>query len=128
MNSSNPFSLVLSCGGLKYNGMNLCASTINTIINFDRYFEATQLEKIMNFLDHTCGLFDGPTIDWNKIINILKIFKEQFYLLDDKTWEALHVWLPQHKKCGAVLTLCLNNELSKMLSIRNEDFIYPGKL
>lgn len=125
MNSSNPFSLILSCGGSKHNNIVLCASTINTIIDFDKHFEPIKLEKIMDFLDYTCGLFDAPIVDWNKITNTLKIFKEQFGLIDDKLWAALHTWLPLHKKCGAVLALCLNSELNKTLSMPDEILISP---
>jgi hypothetical protein len=125
-NPSNPFSLVLSCGGYRYNGIVLCSSTINAIIDFNRHGDALILEKIMDFLDYSCGLFDGPMIDWNKITNTLKIFKEQFGLIDDTLWQALHTWLPQHKKCGASLRLCLNNELTKMLSTTDEVMIIPA--
>ena len=107
------FSLVLGCGGQKYHTITLCSGTLNVIINFDRYFEQEQLDKVMDFLDFTCGLFDRPIGDWNKVTNTLKMFRERFSLIDDKTWEALHVWLPQHKRCGAFLRLVLNEDLKE---------------
>lgn len=118
------FSLVLNCGGYRYEEMIMCASTTNVIIDFDRNMELVELQKLMNFLDYTCGLFDRPMADWNKIVNTLKIFKEQFKLLDDKKWKALYTWLPQHKKCGGVLKLVLNDEL-KNINNGKEVFIKP---
>lgn len=123
MNSSNPFSLILNCGGFKYNDVILCAGTTNILINFDKHVDAQQIEKIIDFLDYSCLLFDKPIIDWNKIVNTLKMFKEQYHLIDDQMWLGLTAWLPQHKKCGASLSLCLNSELN-LLELQ-EHFITP---
>ncbi len=115
MSISNTFSLILTCGGLKLNDIILCSSTANTIINFDRHFDELRLEKIMDFLDYSCNLFDGPIIDINKAVNVLRMFKDQYALIDDKLWDTLHIWLPQHKRCGIVLSLCLNDNVNCIL-------------
>lgn len=105
------FSLVLGCGGYSYNNFSLCSGTHNIIINFDRHFDALELKGIMDFLDYACGLFDSTMGDWNKIVNTLKMFRDRYRLIDDKTWEVLHMWLPQHKRCGAFLRLMFNADI-----------------
>lgn len=122
MSASNQFSLILGCGGYKHHTLSLCSGTTNAIINFNRHFDAVELEQIMNFLDYTCGLFDRPIGDWNKITNILKMFREKYNLIDDKMWEALYVWLPHHKRCGGYLKLIFNADI-KVLS--QEDLVIP---
>lgn len=123
--ASEKFSLVLGCGGHKYHNLTLCAGTYNIIIDFNRHFDAVELEKIMDFLDFTCGLFDGTIGDWNKVTNTLKLLYDRFKLIDDKTWEALHVWLPQHKRCGAFLRLIINDEIPLMFVQSQEALIKP---
>lgn len=103
----------------------LCAGTHNVIINFDRHFEAEELKSIMDFLDFACGLFDKPMGDWNKIINTLKMLRERHHLLDDKTWEALHLWLPHHKRCGAFLRLMFNADIESTFKITQESPVGP---
>ena len=102
---NNNFSLILGCGGYSYNDVILCAETQNIIVNFGKHHDDNEFEKIMDFLDFSCRLFDQTIADWNKITNILKILREQFNLIDDKKWEALYMWLPIHKRCGAYLML-----------------------
>lgn len=116
---SEKFSLVLACGGNRYYSFTLCAGTYNIIIDFDRHFAPEEMQKIMDFLDFTCGLFDGPMGDWNKITNTLKMLHDQYKLIDDKMWEALHVWLPQHKRCGAVLRLIINEDIIPMFKTQD---------
>ena len=114
--ASEQFSLVLGCGGQKHHNIVLCAGTYNTVINFNRHFEAEELKKIMDFLDFACGLFDTTMGDWNKIINTLKMLRERHHLLDDKLWEALHLWLPLHKRCGAFMRLMFNADIESTLN------------
>lgn len=118
-------SLVLGCGGYMYHNFILCAGTHNIIVDFN-YFGAIKLKEIMDFLDITCSLFDGPMGDWNKIINTLKILYERYHLLDDNTWKALHIWLPQHKHCGAILRLVINADIESIFKTSQELLIRPG--
>jgi len=126
--ASEKLSIVLGCGGYKYNKLTLCSSTYNVIVDFNRHFEAEELEKIMDFLDFTCGLFDGAMGDWNKITNTLKLLYERFKLIDDKVWQALHILLPQHKRCGAVLRLVINDDVPLLFASSQEAFIVPSDL
>lgn len=126
--ASEQFSLVLGCGGHSIDGMVLCASTYNIIIDFDRHFDALELQKIMDFLDFTCSLFDRPMGDWNKIINTIKMLREQFGLINDKTWKNLHMWLPLHKQCGAFLRLMFNADIDSILSPSQESLVEPAYL
>jgi hypothetical protein len=82
----------------------------------------------MDFLDFACGLFDTTMGDWNKIVNTLKLLRERFHLLDDKTWQALHMWLPQHKHCGAFLRLMFNADIETTFKVTQESFIEPDYL
>ena len=117
-------SLVLGCGGYSYRGFSLCSGTYNVITEFSRHFEGVELEKVMDFLDYTCNLFDGVMSDWNKITNTLKMLRTQFHLIDDQKWESLHIWLPRHKQCGAVLRLVLSSEVDAIFSA--ESLIKPS--
>jgi len=94
-----------------HHNITMCAGTYNAIVDFDHHFEAQELKNIMDFLDFACNLFDTTMGDWNKIVNTLKMLRERHHLLDDKTWEALHLWLPQHKRCGAMLRLVFNADI-----------------
>lgn len=123
--ASNEFSLILSCGGFKHNNIVMCSGTSNVLVNFNRHFEPLQLNQIMDFLDYSCGLFDRPIGDWNKVVNTIKIFREKFTLIDDNTWQALHIWLPQHKRCGAFLKLKLNIEL---IPPDSDDVVSPNEV
>jgi hypothetical protein len=125
--AENDFSLILGCGGFRYNDLNLCSGTLNVIINFSGHFNPDESDKIMDFLDHTCGLFDRPIGDWNKITNTLKMFYEQFKLIDDKMWQALYVWLPHHKRCGAYLKLSFNEDVDAIMKAQDV-LILPEKL
>lgn len=122
------FSLVLGCGGNEHNNFTLCAGTYNVIIDFNRHFSGEESVVIMDFLDFACGLFDGPMGDWNKIVNTLKVLRERFKLLDDKLWEALHIWLPQHKRCGAFLRLMFNADIETAFNISQESLVEPSYL
>lgn len=106
----------------------LCAGTHNIIINFNRHFEPVELKTIMDFLDFACGLFDSTMGDWNKIVNTLKMLRERFHLLDDETWKALHMWLPQHKHCGAFLRLMFNADIATTFKPAQDAFIEPDYL
>jgi hypothetical protein len=123
--ASEQFSLILGCGGYKHYDMTMCAGTYNIIINFNRHFDAEELKKIMDFLDFACNLFDRPMGDWNKIVNTLKLLRERHHLLNDKTWEGLHLWLPQHKHCGAFLRLIFNADIESTFRQSQENLIEP---
>lgn len=120
--SENKFSLVLGCGGKKHLDFILCSGTLNQLINFDKHIENNKAEEIMVFLDYTCGLFDAVMWDWNKVINTIKILRDKYSLIDDNMWENLHIWLPQHKKCGGFLRIILNTEL---FMNEKDDFVLP---
>lgn len=123
--TKNDFSLIIGCGGYKYNNIILCSGTMNILIDFNCHFDELESKEIMNFLDNTCNLFDRPMGDWNKIINSLKFFKEKFNLIDDRTYEALYVWFPKHKQCGAYIKLELNEELKRNV---DEYLITPNNI
>lgn len=97
------------------------------IVDFNRHFDAEPLAKIMDFLDFACNLFDGPVGDWNKIINTLKLLRDSHHLIDDKLWEALHMWLPQHKRCGAFLKLMFNADIEASIKPQ-EELVEPSYL
>ena len=119
------FSLLLTCGGFLSNKVVICAGTNNIIIDFAKDFSKEQHQKIMDFLDISCQLFDSPISDWNKIINVLSIFKNDFNLISDDLWTDLYVWFPIHKKCGATIRLILNTEL---IMVDNEELVLPYNL
>jgi len=126
--ASEQFSLILGCGGFRHHSFTLCSGTYNVLIDFDRHFEAEELHKIMDFLDFACSLFDGPMGDWNKIVNTLKMLRERHHLLDDKLWESLHLWLPQHKRCGAFLRLIFNADIEPTFGKPQETLVEPSYL
>jgi hypothetical protein len=111
---ANEFSLILGCGGRVINGLTICSATINVIINFDCHIEPEPLEKVMSFLDD-CGLFDAVMMDWNKVVNTLKVLRERYNLITDKTWSVLHTWFVRHKECGGYLRLVLNSEIHSFI-------------
>lgn len=122
---SHEFSLVLGCGGYRYKDIVLCSGTMNVIINFSRHFDANELSQIMDFLDHGCGLFDNVVGDWNKVVNTLQLLFNKYKLISDDLWLGLHVWLPQHKKCGGYIKLVMNDELNKILIQNNDELVVP---
>jgi hypothetical protein len=107
----NKISLLLGCGGYSYNDIVLCAETQSIVVSFNKHHSNDEYEKIMNFLDNSCKLFDNTITDWNKIVNILKIFHDQFNLIDNKKWDMLYIWFPMHKRCGGYLQLVVDAQL-----------------
>lgn len=123
---ADEFSLILYCGGSIKNGITICPTTTNILIDFQQHIEALKLEGLMDFLDYSCRLFDEPIVDWNKLVNVLKILRDKFFLISDKLWEGLSLWLGCHKKCGAVLRLVMNVNLPEYVNDEpDEELILP---
>lgn len=117
---------MLNCGGFKFNGLILCSGTVNTIVDFADHLEIERLDEVLDFLDFSCKLFDGVMTDWNKITNAIKILHDRFDLIDPGTWQFLFTWLPQHKHCGACLSLIFNDQLLDEQP-KEEELILPKK-
>lgn len=123
-NENNEFSLLLGCGGHTVGDLITCNGVENVIINFAKHLD--NVNKVTDFLDFQCGLFDRPIGDWNKVVNTIQVLRNTYNLIDDKLWQSLQIWFPMHKRCGGYLRLVLNSDVPKYLIIQ-EEFVVPNK-
>lgn len=115
--------LILGCAGLHVNEMVICRGTENIVLDLGIIETG---DKLMDFLDFTCKLFDKTQADWNSIMNILKTLRNTFSLIDDKRWDTIQIWVMQHKKCGSFLRLCTKDDF-RPTYVEKEELITPKK-
>lgn len=102
--------ILLGCNGFtddeKYS---YCNSVVNPIIDLSKV-GGSQREKIITFLEKACGLFDGPSFDYNKNINIINLLYRQFSIIDEEKLHKIQAFVKMHKSCGIYLMLMLEED------------------
>lgn len=102
--------ILLGCNGhVGDGGFVYCRSTVNPIVDLSRV-PADIRNKLENFLDKACGLFDENCFDYNKCINIINFLYRQFGIIDEDTLHKIQAYLRMHKKCGIYLMLMLKED------------------
>ncbi len=81
-----------------------CNSVENVILDVSSVLPKEQ-EKLLDFLDDTCALFNEPCYDYSKIVNIIKILYKTFELIDPNMLESIQGFIRMHRSCGLILRL-----------------------
>ncbi len=100
--------LIMGCNGFSSTGgFHYCHSVNNPILNVSKQEE---LDKILQFLDKTCELFDRPCADYNKCMNIVSMLFRDFKVIPQETLHNIQAFSRQHKTCGIYLALVLSED------------------
>ncbi len=98
-------NVILGCNGnVSSNRFCYCSSVENIILDISN-IPIKEQEKILDFLDDTCGLFNEPCYDYSKTINIIKILYKTFEVIDEEMLESIQGFIRMHKSCGLILRL-----------------------
>lgn len=102
--------LLLGCNGLVItNNFRNCSGVENIIINL-RDLEDEPYQKVVEFFDQACGLFDSPVYDYNKCTNILTTLYRDHQLISQAQLHNIQLFLKTHKTCGIFLFLLMREE------------------
>lgn len=97
--------LLLGCNGFKdSNSFVYCNSVVNSIVDLSN-INSEDKEKVFNFLENACGLFDAPCYDYNKCVNIINFLYRQFSIIDEDGLHKVQAFLRMHKMCGLYVML-----------------------
>jgi len=102
--------LLLGCNGhIDKERFKYCGSTCNPIVDLSS-INPEDKEKIFNFLENACGLFDAPCYDYNKCVNIVNFLYRQFSIIDEDGLHKIQAFLKMHKMCGLYVMLILKED------------------
>lgn len=101
--------LVLGCNGCSKNNFIFCSKTTNIVIKLSE-LDDEQYEKIITFLDKTCGLFDSKISDHNKCFNIVNMLYKTYKLINLADATMYQEYFAMHKMCGTYLMLIMTED------------------
>lgn len=102
--------LVIGCGGFETTSSFLLCNSISTpILDFEEIEEA-KYERVMMFMERTCKLFDKPTYDYNKVVNIITMLYRTYEVLDQERLVEIQRYLKMHRDCGIFLILLMKED------------------
>jgi uncharacterized protein YutE (UPF0331/DUF86 family) len=102
--------LLLGCNGyVSPEHFKYCSSICNPVIDLSKANKETS-ERIINFLDRACGLFDSACYDYNKCINIINLLYKQYSIIDEDMLHNIQAFLRMHKRCGIYIMLILKED------------------
>ncbi len=98
-------NVILGCNGnVSSNRFCYCGSVENIILEISR-IPIKEQEKLLDFLDDTCGLFNEPCYDYSKNVNIIKILYKTFEVIDEQMLESIQAFIRMHRSCGLIIRL-----------------------
>jgi len=102
--------LVLGCGGFEStNEFIICNSVTNPVIDLSK-IPADKYNRTLDFLDHTCKMFDRPVYDYNKAVNILSMLYKTYEVIDYDNLINIQRFIRLHKDCGLFLILLMKED------------------
>lgn len=102
--------LILGCGGYQSkDGFLSCKSIENAIIDLSK-IEDHKYDRLIDFLDRTAKLFDKPTLDYNKIVNILNFLYKVIEVIDEDMLINIQKFIRLHKECGLYLIVLMKED------------------
>jgi hypothetical protein len=105
--------ILLGCNGFTdSSSFKYCSSALNPIVDLSM-LEPGDQDKVSNFLDNACGLFDAPCYDYNKCINIVNFLYRQFSIIDEDGLHRIQGFLKMHKRCGLYIMLTLKEDYNE---------------
>jgi len=104
--------VLLGCNGFTdTEGFLFCNSITNHIVDLSK-IKYDEKERVINFLDKACGLFDAACYDYNKCINIVNFLYRQYGIIDEDGLHKIQAFLKMHKRCGIYVMLILKEDYS----------------
>ena len=102
--------LLLGCNGLvDGEGYLYCHSTVNEIVDLSSMPRAKK-ERVVNFLDKACDLFEAPCYDYNKCINTINFLYRQFDAISEDRLHKIQSYIRMHRACGIYIMLILKED------------------
>jgi hypothetical protein len=102
--------ILLGCNGLTdAERFMYCNAMVNPIVDLSKV-PAESREKLEDFLDNACGLFDSACYDYNKCINIVNFLYRQFSIIDEDMLHKIQGFLKMHRRCGLYIILMLKED------------------
>ena len=96
--------MIMACDGRVDNGFRFCAGVSNVLLDFETLTHTPNYLTLIDYLDHTSHLFEGPCFNGNLIMNTIHKAYELEYLTDELYKRATHYY-HFHKLCGPYLRL-----------------------
>ena len=97
--------LILGCNGnTDPDGFLYCSGTDNVILDLSRP-DLIGDEKLLDFLDETCRLFDSPEYNYNACINIITMLYRDYECFDEGFLHKLQFYFKNHRACGVYIIL-----------------------
>ena len=102
--------LILGCNGNSDKaGFIYCKSANNPILDLSKISKDIY-DKLLDFLDNTCGLFDRPCFDYNKTVNIINFLYKNFGIISEENLHKIQSYIKMHKTCGLYIMLILKED------------------
>jgi hypothetical protein len=101
--------LVLGCNGLRHQDFCLCHGVQNRVLDLEKLDEGNY-NRILDFFDSACGLFNSVMNDHNKCVNTLSLLYRNYDAYDQKTLNNIQSFIKIHKDCGIWISLILKED------------------
>ena len=102
--------LVLGCNGAQSpDGFLSCCSVENPIVDLTKVSD-DQYQRLLDFFDNACDLFNAPMNDYNKCVNTLSYLYKHHGAYDQRMLYNIQHFLKMHKECGIWLVLTLKED------------------
>lgn len=102
--------LILGCNGFTgSDNFCYCHGVNNPVLKLSECDKELS-EKMINFFDNACGLFEMPINDYNKCMNTLSILYRDYKVISPEMLHNIQAFARQHKSCGLYLSLILSED------------------
>jgi ABC-type uncharacterized transport system fused permease/ATPase subunit len=81
-----------------------CNHISNAIVDLQKIDKDIK-EEVLNFFDYTCNLFDKPTYDYNKCVNIVNMLYKKYELISKDMLIKIQKFFQMYKRFGIYLML-----------------------
>jgi len=104
--------LMLGCNGY-YDECDMvqCNSAANPILDIEKIYNDN---KVVNFIENTAKLLDGPCVEQQVVGNIINILFKNFKVIDEKKLPGIQSFLRMHKPCGVYLMMVLKEDVESV--------------
>lgn len=97
-------NLILKCEGRVDNGFAFCAGVSNTILDCSTITHTVNYRQLIEYLDTSAGLFEGPVFNGNIIMNTMAKLFELGYITEELHKRLIH-FFQWHRYCGIYMRL-----------------------
>lgn len=102
--------LILGCNGHSdKSGFIYCRSCNNPLLDLAK-IKREEYDKVLDFLERSCSLFDRPCYDHNKCVNIINYLYRNFSIISEDKLHKVQAFIKMHKSCGTYLMLILKED------------------